>query len=93
MINERTRNILLVSTAAAVIILILALIALMYNIVSIANLSARQDMLEEKSAKLAEIIENNEDELEYRQTSEFIESYAREYLGMKYDGEEVYEAE
>ncbi len=93
MINERTRNILLVATATGVIILLLAVFALLYNIVSFANLAARRDALQEKSEMLAEIIDNNESEIEYRQTSEYVESYAREYLGMKYEEEEVYEAE
>lgn len=92
MINERLRNILLVTTVAAVIIMVLAVVALCYNIISITQLSEKKASLERESARLTKIIEENEDEIEYRQSSEFIESYARDYLGMKYEDEEVYES-
>ena len=69
---------------------VIAVFALIYNLVSIGRLSARRAELESRSAELSAAIAEGEDRLGYMETEEFFERYAREYLGYVYEGEEIY---
>lgn len=86
----KQRKIAVICTVTGVILLLFALIALVYNLVSIGTLSSRRSELEAQSEQLSAAIEENENEFEYMQSSEYIEKYAREHLNMKYEDEEVY---
>lgn len=89
--TEKQKKITALITVTGVCLLLISLIALIYNIVSLATLSSKRAALEERSAYLQSVIEGNVDEIEYRSTREYIEKYARDYLNMKYEDEEVYE--
>ena len=67
--------------------LLLLIIALIINLVRLSAVNSRKDALEAQNAQLAQIIENNNDMIDYCESSEFIESYAREMLDMVYRGE------
>lgn len=92
--TEKQRKIAILCTVTGVFLLLIAVIALICNIVSISTLSARRAELERTSEELAAAIEEGEDRLEYMTDDatrlEFFERYAREYLGYVYDGEESY---
>lgn len=88
--TAKQRKITVICTVTGVIVLLIALIALIYNLVSIGTLSSRRGELEARSEQLAAAIANNEEEFEYMQSNEYIEKYAREHLNMKYEDEEVY---
>lgn len=92
--TEKQRKIAILCTVTGVLLLLIAVIALICNIVSISTLSARRAELERTSEELAAAIEEGEDRLEYMTDDatrlEFFERYAREYLGYVYDGEESY---
>ena len=88
--TAKQRKIAVICTVTGVVVLLVALIALIHNLVSIGTLSSRRSELEAQSEQLAAAIEANENEFEYMQSSEYIEKYAREHLNMKYEDEEVY---
>lgn len=89
--TDKQKKITAIITVTGVCLLLICAIALIYNIVSLATLSAKKAELEERSAQLQAVIDGNADEIEYRGTREYIEKYARDYLNMKYEDEEVYE--
>lgn len=91
--TKKQRQITTICTATGILLLLIAVIALVYNLISLAVLNGRRAELEQKSAELQRIIDGNEVEIEYRNTAEYIEKYAREYLNMKYEDEGVWEAE
>ncbi len=88
--TEKQRRIAIVCTVTGVLLLLIAVFALIYNLVSIGRLSARRAELESRSAELSAAIAEGEDRLGYMETEEFFERYAREYLGYVYEGEEIY---
>lgn len=67
----------------------LLVIALIVNLVRLGAINSRKRSLEAQNAKLEKIIEDNEIAIEYCQSNEFVEEYAREYLDMIYRGEIV----
>ncbi|MDE5562470.1 MAG: septum formation initiator family protein [Clostridiales bacterium] len=91
--NEKTNNnnssvARLVGVALA-LLFVLLVIALIVNLVKLGAANDRKDALEAQSAKLDQLIEKNDNMIEYCSSAEFIEEYAREYLDMKYRGETV----
>ena len=89
--TDKQKKTATVITVAAVILLLIALVALVYNLISLGTLSARRAELEARQAELQQIINENEEEIAYRGSWEYIEKYARDHLNMKYEDEEVYE--
>ncbi|MCI9031761.1 MAG: cell division protein FtsH [Clostridia bacterium] len=63
------------------------LTALVINLVRLASLSSRENALREQLAALDRQIEANQSEIDYRKTDEYVDAYAREYLGMIGEGE------
>lgn len=92
--TEKQRKIAILVTVTCVFLLIIAVVALVWNIVSIGTLSARRAELKRQSEELTTAIEEGEERLEYMTSDEtrleFFERYAREYLGYVYDDEEVF---
>ncbi len=90
--TEKQKKITAIITVTAIVLLLISVVALVYNLISLGVLEARKAELEARSAELQAFIEDNENEIEYKSTSDYIEKYARDYLNMKYEDEEVYEA-
>lgn len=92
--TDKQRKIAIICTVTCVALLIIAVVALICNIVSISNLSARRAELERQSEELTAAIAEGKDRLDYMTDDEtrleFFERYAREYLGYVYDGEEIF---
>lgn len=66
---------------------VLLIIALIINLVRLSAVNSRRDALAAQSAELDRVIDENNALIDYCQTPEFIEDYAREYLNMLYLGE------
>ena len=75
--------------ASLALLFLLLVIALIVNLVKLGAANDRKDALQAQSAKLDRLIENNDNMIEYCNSTEFIEEYAREYLDMVYRGETV----
>lgn len=92
---EENKNNLNNSTVAKLIgvslalLFVLLVIALIVNLVRLSAANDRKEALQAQSAKLDRLIENNDNMIEYCNSAEFIEEYAREYLDMVYRGETV----
>lgn len=77
-------------TAIAIVVLLAAIIILVGQFISIISLNNKQAALEaelsqqQKNHKMAEL------EMEYRESTNYAEQYAREVLGLVKKGEEVY---
>ena len=80
-------KILSVSLIAFIGILIVALVA---NIIKSVNLSAKERELKNQLASLEQTIQKNQTEIEYKQSSDYTDRYAREYLDKSNPDEEVY---
>jgi len=77
-------------TASLLVFVMLLAIALLVNLISLGRVNARTRNLEERLALALNQIEQNEGEIEYRTSPEFIERYGREWLNMKRRGETVF---
>ena len=78
---KRNRKIIMITVFAALFFVLMAT-ALVINLVRIASLSSREKALKEQLAALDRQIEANQSEIDYRKTDEYVDAYAREYLGM-----------
>lgn len=77
-------------TVCGVIIITMIVFALVYNIVTLVINANELNSLNAYADTLTELIEENADLIEYRSSDEYIERYAREYLGMGWQYEVVY---
>lgn len=75
--------------AALALLFLLLVIALIINLVRLGAENDRKQSLTEQNAKLEQLIEKNDNLVEYCSSTEFIEEYAREMLDMVYRGETV----
>lgn len=66
---------------------VLLIVALIINVVRLSAVNSRRNALAAQSAELDRVIDENNALIDYCQTPEFIEDYAREYLNMLYLGE------
>ena len=84
---EKKRKIILVS---AVVFVLLAIIALVYNITILATNNAQIRRLEEQIAITEQQIEALQDERYFRNSPEFIEDFARRYFEWHNRGEYLF---
>lgn len=77
-------------TIAAVLFVVLLIIALIINLVNLASARRTQRALSEMEAAMAAKIIQNEQTIELWSSPEFIELYAREYLGLMKPGEKAF---
>ena len=89
--TDKQKKIARICTVTGVILVFIALVALIVNIITLSVKSAQKADLERRSAELQEQIDNLQDDLEYRNTKEFVERYARDHFNMIYPDEVVYE--
>lgn len=85
--NSSNKTVLKIVTAALAVFFVLLIIALVINLVRLSAVSSRRDALAAQSAELDRVIDENNSLVDYCQTPEFIDDYAREYLNMLYLGE------
>lgn len=90
-LNEEKRiRILQLITVAAVVLFVLLLVALITNLVRLAGSNSRKAELEAQLAALDRQIEENNSIIDYRQSEEYVDAYAREYLNMIGRDEEAF---
>lgn len=80
-------------TVAAIIFIVFLATAMIINFVKIAKANNRQNELEAELARLTARYESNAEEIDYKQTEEYITYYARKELGMKRKDETVFTRE
>ena len=85
-LNSPVAKIIGVSLALLFILLVIALIV---NLVKLGAVNDRKQSLTEQNARLEKLIESNDSMIEYCNSAEFVEEFAREYLDMVYRGETV----
>ncbi len=78
---RHNRKIVMITVFAAIFFVIL-LTALITNLVKMATLNSRKAQLIAELERAEQIIQESDDELAYRKTDEYVDAYAREYLGM-----------
>ena len=81
------RNIIITS---AVVFALSALIALIYNISMLVSANVRNARLEAELDSIQRILDENENQIELRNSPEFIEDFARRYLEMRRADESVF---
>ena len=88
--NKNTnQTVLKIVGAALALLFVMLLIALIVNLVRLSAVRERKAALDAQNAKLEQLIQKNDDMIEYCNSTEFIEEYAREYLDMVKRGEIV----
>lgn len=85
-VAEKNKKIMLI-TVFAVIVLVLLIAAMITNLVRVASLRAREKALLAQIEEMDKLIEQNKENIDYQKTDEFVDAYAREYLGMIGEGE------
>lgn len=68
----------------------LLLVSLGTNIVRAISLTAQENALKAELVRLNQTAEQNQTEIEYKQSSDYTDRYAREHLDMSNEDEEVY---
>ncbi len=92
MITNKPQFVKILSISLIVFIGVLV-IALITNIVKSVNLEAKEQKLKNQLALLEQTAEKNKTEIDYKQSSDYTDRYAREYLDMSNEDEEVYVGE
>lgn len=77
----RNKKAVLVTVFAA-IFFVLVLCALTINLIKLAALTSKKAALEAAVAEANAKLEQTQREISYRKTDEYVDAYAREYLGM-----------
>jgi len=75
---------------SAIVIAMLAIVALIYNITMLSSTNAQNRRYLEQQQFLALQIEQNEIDIYFRQSPEYIENFARYYLNMHHRDEVVF---
>lgn len=68
---------------ASVVFFVIMLVALIVNVVKLTSLNSRKNRLEENIARAERMIDENDNQISYRQSREYIDKYAREFLDMQ----------
>ena len=86
---KKQRTIVMVTVFAAIFFVML-ISALITNLVRIASLKQRQEALTARLIAIDETIKENAADIDYRKTDEYVDAYAREYLGLIGEGESAF---
>lgn len=89
--NEKQQKIAKLFTVMGIILMFIAVVALIYNIISLAVLNGRKASMERYSQELQAQIDDKSEEIDYKSSKDYVERFARDYLNMKYKDEGVYE--
>ena len=73
-----------------VAVLLIAIIALIYNISALAVGRSRERALEQQLFELNRIANDNNNEIDFRSSPEFIEQYAREHLELRNPNDTIF---
>lgn len=87
--NQKVKTIQII-TATAVIIGILMIVSLILNLITFADVNKKKQELAAQLAALKSQSETLSSEIIYKSSDSYIEQYAREYLGMIGEDEELF---
>lgn len=93
MTKSTNKTVIKIIVSACAVLFVLLIIALIVNLVKLSAVNDRKERLEAQSHKLDTVIDDNGKMLDYIETPEFVENYAREYLDMIYRDEIIIEVE
>ena len=91
MTKSTNKTIIKVIVSALAVFFVLLIVALIINLVKLSAVSGRKERLEAQAAELDKRIDENGRMLDYIETPEFIENFAREYLDMIYRDEIIFD--
>ena len=77
-------------SVSLIIFIGILLVSLGANLIKGISLAARRQQLVSELAKLEQTAQKNQSEIDYKQSSDYADRYARENLGMSKEDEEVY---
>ena len=77
-------------TVSAIIFITVLAIALIINLVKLSNVNNKKAALEKELTEIQRKIEQNNSEIDYITTDEYIDQYAREYLNMHGKDEQAF---
>lgn len=77
-------------SVSLIIFIALLVVSLGANIIRYISLTSRENALKSELARLEQTASNNQTEIEYKQTSDYTDRYARENLDMSKKDEEVF---
>ncbi len=83
-------KILKIITVSAIIFITILAAALILNLIKLTNINSKKANLEKQLNEIQRQIEENESEIDYISTDEYIDQYAREYLNMQGKDEEAF---
>ena len=81
------KTVMTIIVSALSVFFVLLIVTLIVNVVRLSAANKRLAALKAQEAQLDAIISENDDYIDYCQTPEFIEDYARDYLDMIYRNE------
>lgn len=87
--SEKAKMIKII-TVSAVIFLFLLICSLIINLVQLAKMRSKENHLRTEIAELDRQINENQGIIDYLDSDEAIERYAREYLNMQNNGDKNY---
>ncbi len=91
--TDTNKTVFKIIVAACAVFLVLAVVALIINLVRLGAVNARKAELEAQSAYLDTLIDSNGKMISQCESDEFIENYAREYLDMVYRDEIIFDVD
>ena len=83
-------KILKIITVSAIIFIAILAAALILNLIKLTNINSKKVNLEKQLNEILRQLEENESEIDYISTDEYIDQYAREYLNMQGKDEEAF---
>lgn len=78
-------------SVSLVILIALLVFSICFNLVKGVYLTSQKQALEKELALLEQTLQKNKAEIEFMQSKDYTDRFAREHLGLNHDNEEVYQ--
>ena len=85
------RQFVKILSVSLVILIALLVFSICFNLVKGIYLTSKKQALEKELALLEQTLQKNKDEIEFMQSSDYTDKFAREHLGLSNKDEEVYQ--
>jgi cell division protein FtsB len=89
-IMQQKAQIFKIITVAMIVFIVILSVAMIINLVKLAKVRAHAEELNALEAAATAKLEAGAEEIEYKQTAEYITRYAREKLGLMAEGETAF---
>ena len=87
---ENKRQFVKILSVSFIILIALILFSICFNLVKGISLKSQKQALQSQLNSLQATIEQNKAEIEYKQSADYTDRYAREYLDMNSEDEKIY---